>query len=153
MPRINYREGDWFAVPLREGGYAVGVVARANPKAALLGYFFGPRRDEPPTLDDLRDLKPQDAVVVGKFGHLGLVQGKWPILGRHDDWDRTDWPMPVFVRYEELTGRSFRVFYDDDDPAKMLREEQVTPGTAEHGPRDGLMGAGFVEKVLTRELH
>lgn len=153
MPRINYREGDWFAVPLREGGYAVGIVARANRDGVLLGYFFGPRRDDVPTLDDVRDLKPQDAVVVGKFGHLGLTQGKWVNLGRLEDWDRTDWPMPVFVRYEELTGRSFRAFYDDNDPNRLLREEQVPPGTAEHGPKDSMMGAGFVEKTLTRALH
>jgi hypothetical protein len=43
MENIKYREGDWFAVPLRNGGFAVGLVARANPKAALLGYFFGPK--------------------------------------------------------------------------------------------------------------
>lgn len=91
MARVNYREGDWFAAPLREGGYAVGVVARANPKAALLGYFFGPRRVGLPSLDDVVDLKPDDPVLVGKFGHLGLTKGTWPILGRLEDWDRAPW--------------------------------------------------------------
>jgi hypothetical protein len=33
----------------------------------------------------------------------------------------------VFVRYEELTGRSFQVFYDDDDPDRVLREDQGAP--------------------------
>lgn len=37
---------------------------------------------------------------------------------------------PVFVRYEELTRRSFRVFYDDYDAGRLLREEQVAPGEA-----------------------
>jgi hypothetical protein len=152
MAKVYYREGAWFAVPLREGGYAVGVVARANPKAALLGYFFGPKRDNVPSLDDVAHLKPADAVLVGKFGHIGLTQGNWPILGRLEDWDRDEWSMPVFVRYEELTGRSFHVFYDDNDPNKLLREEQVEAGAAEQGPKDGLMGAGFVEKVLTSQL-
>ena len=41
MPKASYREGDWFAVPLRDGGYAAGLIARANPKGVLLGYFFG----------------------------------------------------------------------------------------------------------------
>jgi hypothetical protein len=150
--KVAYREGDWFAVPLREGGYAVGVVARANPKAALLGYFFGPRRDDVPTIEDVADLEAADAVLVGKFGHLGITGGTWPIVGRLDDWDRDEWPMPVFVRYEELTGRSFRVFYDDNDPNKVLREEQLAPGADKQGPMDGLMGAGFAEKVLTTLL-
>jgi hypothetical protein len=145
----KYREGDWFAVPLGDGGYATGLVARENPEGVLLGYFSGPRRSQLPTLADIMTLEPNSAVLVGKFGHLGLKQGKWPILGRLDSWNRLHWPMPVFVRYEELTGRSFSVVYDDDDPTRLLREEQRRPGVAEHGPKDGLMGAGFVEKVLS----
>lgn len=149
MVRVIYREGDWFAVPLREDGFGVGVVARANPKGALLGYFFGPRRPVVPVIDDVADLRADGALLVGKFGHLGLTRGTWPIIGRLGDWDRDAWPMPVFVRYEELTGRSFKVFYDGDDPLQMVREEQVSPGVDEQGPKDGLMGAGYAEIVLT----
>ncbi len=152
MAVAKYREGDWFAVPLGHGGFAVGVVARANPKGALLGYFFGPKRASPPPLSELATYVPGNAVLVGKFGHLGIRRGEWPLLGRLEDWDREAWAMPVFVRYEELTGRSFQVFYDPDDPARLLREEQIPPGTAEQGPRDGLMGAGYLEEVLTTML-
>ena len=91
-------------------------------------------------------------MLIRKFGHLGIVHGNWTVLGQLDDWDRRDWPTPVFVRYEELTGRSFRVYYDDNDPNRVLREEQVAPGEAEQGPKDGLMGAGFAEAALTRLL-
>jgi len=152
MAKVTYREGDWFAVPLRDGGFAVGLIARANPGGVLLGYFFGPLRSEVPKLPDLAVLRPSDAVLIRKFGHLGIVGGKWPLVGRLDGWDRRDWPTPVFVRYEELTGRSFRVFYDDDDPNKVLHEEQVAPGEGEHAPKDGLMGARFAEVTLTRLL-
>jgi hypothetical protein len=152
VPKVNYREGDWFAVPLRDGGYAVGLIARANLRGALLGYFFGPRRPEIPQLQDVSGLRPGDAVLVRKFGHLGIVHANWPLLGRLNGWERRDWPTPVFVRYEELTGRSFHVFYDDDDPNRVLREEQVAPGEAEQAPKDGLMGAGFTEAILTRLL-
>ncbi|MGH9123476.1 MAG: Imm26 family immunity protein [Acidimicrobiales bacterium] len=152
MATVGYREGDWFAVPLRKGGFAVGMVTRANPGGALLGYFFGPRRDAPPSLADVAGLNPGDAILVAMFGHLGLTQGKWAILGRFDGWDRADLPMPAFVRYEELTGRSFRVFYADDDPNRLLREEKIVPGGGEEGPKDGLLGAGAVEKVLTSQL-
>jgi hypothetical protein len=40
--KLPYSEGSVFLVPLRKGGYARGVVARASPKGkGLLGYFFG----------------------------------------------------------------------------------------------------------------
>ncbi|WP_198152979.1 Imm26 family immunity protein [Pseudofrankia sp. DC12] len=141
--KTSYREGDWFAVPLREGGYAIGIVARANRDGVLLGYFFGPRRDAVPTLADVQGLLPGDAALVGKFGHLGLKQGKWLVLGRLDGWHRDLWPMPALVRYEELSGRSFKVFYDDDDPNRLIREEEILPGAAEQGPKDGLMGGNW----------
>lgn len=152
MPKTNYREGDWFALPLREGGFGIGVVARTNPDGVLLGYFFGPRRDDVPSVDAVADLKPPDAVLVAMFGHLGLKKGTWPIIGRIDGWERVDWPMPPFVRYEELTGRSIKVLYDDNDPNRVIREEQVQPGVAEQLPKDGLLGAGAVEKLLTALL-
>jgi Immunity protein 26 len=151
MAKVNYREGDLFAVPLRDGGFATGVVARANPKAALLGYFFGPRREAIPTLADVASLKPNEAVLVGRFGHLGLTQSTWPIIGRLTNWDRAEWPTPVFTRFEELSGRTFTAIYDDDDPAKLLREE-LASGPAATGPNDGLMGAGYVERSLSALL-
>jgi hypothetical protein len=144
--------GDWFAVPLREGGFAVGVVARAQADGVLLGYFFGPKRDEVPELSELAHLEAAEAMLVCKFGHLGLVKKKWPVLGRVDGWDPKAWPMPTFVRYEELTGRSFRVFYADNDPNLVLREEQISAGSAEQGPKDGLLGAGAAEIALTSLL-
>lgn len=152
MAKVKYREGDWFTVPLLDGGYAVGLIARANLGGVLLGYFFGPLRSKIPALKEIAGLKPDDAVLVRKFGHLGIVQGKWRLLGHLDGWDRREWPTPVFVRYEELTGRSYRVFYDDNNPNRVLREQQVAPGEAEQAPKDGLMGAGFAEAALTQLL-
>jgi hypothetical protein len=149
MVRMGYGEGDWFGVPLRGGGFAIGLVARANSRGALLGYFFGPSREELPKLADLASLSARDAVLVGKFGHLGLKRKTWPLIGRSDGWDRALWPMPAFVRHEELTGRNVRVFYDENDPNVVLREERVPQGEIPLGPEDGLMGAGFTENRLS----
>ncbi len=32
------------------------------------------------------------------FGYLGLVEEKWPIIGKDDNWNREDWSMPPFAR-------------------------------------------------------
>jgi Immunity protein 26 len=152
MTRVNYRNGDWFAVPLRSGGFATGLVARSNPKGVSLGYFFGPKYTGLPQLSDVADLKRSNALMVGRFGDLGLVRSEWPILGRFDEWKPSEWPMPVFVRHEELTGRAYRVFYAEHDPNKPLREQLVLPREIESGPRDAMMGAGFVEEALSTLL-
>lgn len=150
----NYGEGDWFAVPLRQGDFAVGVIARAMPsnEGILLGYFFGPRRHDLPRLDEVKDLSASDAVLVERFGDLGLVQGIWPLLGRTGEWDRSAWPTPVFGRFEELTGRAFKVIYDDANPNRLVREKKVDPDDLVGFPKDGLSGAGAVERILTRLL-
>lgn len=154
MPGATYSEGDWFAVPLRDGGFAVGVIARAMPRkeGVLLGYFFGPRRDEVPTFEEISDLSASDAVMVEIFGDLGIIHREWPLLGRVNGWDRSAWPTPEFGRFEELTGRAFKVTYDDNNPNLVVHEEQVDPDELVGLPRDGLSGAGAVERMLTRML-
>lgn len=149
MTGRRYGEGDWFAVPLGGGGFAVGVIARSSWHGVLLGYFFGPRRDELPSLAELDPLLPTDALFVGLFGHLGLKNQTWPLLGAWEDWDRSQWPMPIFARFEELTGRAFAVTYADDDPATVVAEEEVDPIDLSRLPADGVAGAGFVEAALT----
>ena len=79
-------------------------------------------------------LRHYEQMLVQRFGHLGLKQGNWPVIGRTDGWVTSDWPMPVFVRYEELTGRSFNVRYNTDDPNHLVSEVQVPSGVSEQGP-------------------
>ena len=93
-----------------------------------------------------------DAVLVAKFGHLGLRQGTWPSLGSLPRW--IDWSGQRRSSFatSNLRVAPFTVIYDDRDPNKFIREEQVSPGEAEQGPRDGLLGAGALEIRLTRLL-
>lgn len=148
----EYEEGDWFAVPLRNGGQAIGLVVRANKDGIILGYFFGPRFVTVPTLDDVRDIKSAPPILVRRFGHLGLISGEWTIIGKLPEWAKDKWPTPAFCRYEELTGRSFKVTYDDDDPNRVTAVDEITPGIAEQLPKDGLSGAGAIERKLTALL-
>jgi hypothetical protein len=149
--KLPYREGTWFAVPLREGGFAVGVVARATTKGkVILCYFFGPHRTAVPSLSDLERLKPSDAIRVLRVGDLSLICGEWPIIGQTTSWKRSDWPMPPFIRRSELSGRAWRVQYSDADPNAMDREEPESYNTKLE--EDSVFGSGAVELVLTKVL-
>jgi immunity protein 26 of polymorphic toxin system len=75
-----YREGDWFAVPLRDNAYGVGLAARVDGKGGVLGYFFGPRRTELPDLSELAALSAGDSVLVRQFGDLSLLKREWPVI-------------------------------------------------------------------------
>ncbi len=150
--KLPYTEGTWFAVPLGGGGCGVGVVARMGRRGVTLGYFFGPRRPAVPRLTEVENLRPRDAVWVRVFGDLGLIDGSWPILGKRDHWNRSEWPFPHFGRREDFTGRCLRIEYSEADLVTCLREVPITREELERLPEDGLSGAGAVETVLTRLL-
>jgi hypothetical protein len=149
--RLPYSEGDVFLVPLRQGGYARGVVARAGRNGkVLLGYFFGPRLESVDSALDC-DLNPANAILRVRFGDLGLIQGEWPILSKVASWNRLDWPMPDFIR-RDLMGAKMpvRVRYSESDPNYVEAEHPMTAD--DDLEPDALYGYGAVEKKLTRLL-
>lgn len=149
MKKLPYKEGDVFAVPLRNHKYSVGLIARMAPMGKiLLGYFFGSIYEEIPKFDDLPKLHPSNAIKVLRFGDLSILNGDWLILGKIPDWNKDAWPMPKFQRVDLLTGKVREIKYKDDDPSVVL-EEVVSQNRCLE--RDALLGSGAVEITLTKE--
>ncbi len=154
MKKLPYKEGDWIAVPLRNGGYAVGRVARVSNKipGGILGYFFGLRYQSVPKIDELRDINPKEAIGVYIFGDLGLLEGKWKVIGSTEPWQREQWAIPAFVRHEDFTERYWKVIYSDNDPSDLVKEEQISPEEAKSLPKNSIYGAGAIEITLSKLL-
>ncbi len=72
----NYREGDWFSIPLATSGYFLGLVARAR-NGICVGYFYGPHRSSRPALLDAHGLSPQQPTLLCRFGDFGIRTGEW----------------------------------------------------------------------------
>jgi hypothetical protein len=150
--RVRYTEGTWFALPLADGGFGTGVVARTKRgHGVILVYLFGPRRDGLPDLRELTFLAPSSALKVLRIGDLHLIDGSWPLLGTTAAWDRRRWPMPLFLRRDPLTGRERIIGYLDDDPIQEVCVAQNLP-SGEVLEHDGLWGAGAVESVMSKLL-
>jgi hypothetical protein len=150
MTILPYSEGSVFLVPLRNGEYARGVVARSGKNGKVLfGNFFGPRIA---LIDEviLNDLNPVNAILRLRFGDLGLINGEWPVVGMVPHWDRLNWPMPDFVRRDDLSKTAWLVRYLDDDPSQIVAEYR-TDFNSDLG-RDSLSGCGAVEIKLTKLL-
>lgn len=147
-----YREGDVFALPLRAGGFAVGVIARVSVdnSGGLLGYFFAPKFSDVPDGDIVDTLKPAKALKVLRFGDLALLHKEWPIIGEVPGWYRDEWPMPDFVRRDDILKKAWRVRYSDDDVCKVI-SEQPEPFDSPL-ERASTFGYGAVELLLTRLL-
>lgn len=146
---IRYGESDVFTIPLRSGGFALGVIARRPKKGKiLLGYFFGKKYESAP--NDL-NLDPKAAIKIVRFGDLGLHTGEWKVIGSISNWAPEEWPVPQFFR-EDPAGNRWLITYSDSDLSAPSKEEQYPPSIGTH-ERDSLMGAGAVELTLTKNLN
>ena len=152
--KINYAEGNCFAVPLCEGGYARGVVARMNKKGFVLGYFFGPKFTK---LDDVRvtpDMIPANSIDVTLFSYLGLVTNEWTVIGKIDPWIREDWPIPIFGFVEPILKKWGELRYTSEKDLSSIPaySQRVSVEEASQHLESGLSGAEAVERYLAHIL-
>jgi hypothetical protein len=147
MSRNHIEEGTIFALPLNDGRYAVGVVTRRAPKRGktwgVFAYFFGPYIAVPSS-PAFRDLRRDCAVALMNCGALHFHSGKWRAVGKLTSWNRDEWPLPDFCRYERHTQRFFRVRYGESDLATVIGETPM-PDNAAGLPEDTLYGAEAAE--------
>src|SRR5229473_6828898 len=132
--KLPYPEGTWFAVPLQGGGFAIGLLARLDGRGSAFGYFFGPKRNCIPDIRDIDTLTYKDAIVVALFGDLGLLNGEWPVIGKPSQWDRNEWPLPPFVRVDEMENKAWMACYSDK--LELLSDEPCDPALAKTFPED-----------------
>lgn len=150
--RIKYREGDWFAVPLRSGGYALGILARGSLRVkGGLGYFFPSRYDHPPTAADVAHLTAQQAIYIHWFGDLGIIEGRWPLIPSDRSFSRADWPVPRFGRVDMFNSELGWIteYRQDDEGSRVpLAETRVPVAQIAGLPEEGTASAGFIEVKL-----
>jgi len=154
---VKYDEGQWFAVPLRNGGYALGIIVRGRYKTrGGLGFFFGPKFDEIPTEKETYSKNKDNPILVCHFGDLGIIRGQWPLIQNGKPFYREDWPVPSFHRILPFPeGKAVIVEYRQDySGMEAPLRETLTAATEEviNLPEDGLFGSGAVEIVLTKLL-
>ena len=133
---IRLQEGQFFLLPVERGQYAVGLIARVPRRGGvLLGYFFGPRRTTPPVDAWLKALHPQQASFVCRFKDAALFRGDWKLLCSLDRFERAEWPVPAFHRFdgsvthvpEGSATTDWRVEYGDDN---LIVPRSETPAEA-----------------------
>ena len=148
--KIEYFEGMLFVLPMRDGGFARGLVSRFDGKGAVLGYFFGPRLASVDEVMAGDEFLPESAILVGRFGDLGLLNGAWHPYGKIASWSRESWPLPVFTR----SDNAGIVISRYGENLKFIGEHRLPPNSISppNSCADGLMGYGYVEVMLTKLL-
>lgn len=147
----KYSEGTWFAVPLRNGGFATGIVTRKSPKGGIIvAHYFGPRMDAPSTMEEVGSFSATHALITLRSGDISIKNGLWPIIGHAPNFSRQEWPTPLFIRKQDIGGKAYAMAYDDQDVSVLLDEEPIAYDA--NLPPGGLHGDGAVELILTSAL-
>lgn len=150
---IKYNEGQWFAIPLRDGDYALGIIVRGNYRTkGGLGYFFGPRYDHVPSDEETWAKKSNEALLITQFGDLGIINGRWPIIQSTRPFLKEEWPIPKFGSANPLIPlKAFVREYQQDSSGELqlVRETVVDVKDIEGLPADSSMGGGAVEIRLS----
>lgn len=155
MHHVIYYEGQWFAVPLRDGYFGIGIIVRGNYRTkGGLGYFFGPKYPDIPTANATYLKDKDNAMLICQFGDLGIVQGDWPLINNGKPFSREEWPVPLFHRVLPVPdNKAVIVEYKQDfnDMEAPFRESTVSLSEEIlRLPEDGLFGSGAVEIKLTK---
>lgn len=154
---VKYDEGQWFAVPLRIGGYALGIIVRGSYKTkGGLGYFFGPKFDTIPSGDETYSKSKENPIYICHFGDLGIIKSRWPLIQSGKPFYREEWPVPLFHRVLPFPeGKAIIVEYRQDySGMEAPIRETMTEATEDviKLPKDSMYGSGAVEIVLSKLL-
>jgi len=153
---IKYSEGQWFAVPLKDGGYALGIIVRGSYKTkGGLGYFFGPRYESVPDEQETWRKQPSDAVLIAWFGDLGIIWGNWPLIPSTRPFRREEWPVPKYRYIDPLNpnNKGWLVEYRQDTNGwELPKRTRCNAEDLVDLPDDGTYGYEAVEIVLTNLL-
>jgi hypothetical protein len=154
--RIKYSEGQWFAVPLKDDGFAIGIIVRGDYSTkGGLGYFFGQRYLSLPSGEETYSKNKDNAIFICLFGDLGIITGKWPLISDGKPFIREEWPVPLFHRLDPLQeSKAIIVEYNEDHIMGLpLRETITATNKILEFPNAGLYGSGAVEIELTKLLY
>ncbi|MEE8046817.1 MAG: Imm26 family immunity protein [Dehalococcoidia bacterium] len=150
----SYSEGDFFAVPLKSGGFGVGIAVCVGPRGTVVGRFFGPTREAVPTMDELGNLTEDDSIHVEHFRDDGLKNGSWEVIGRHPMWDSYEWPILKFGWFQTLAsgsgGKAFEMELDED--LRTFRQKEISREQFEKLPYEGVVASKAAEITLTLVL-
>ncbi len=154
----SYSEGDFFAVPLKTGGFGVGLAVCLGVKHDVVAHFFGPVRESVPSIDDLVNLTELNSAHIEHFLDDGLRDGSWEVIGQYPEWDAYDWPIPKFGWLQRSAadsannspGQAFEVELDEN--LRAARQKKVSIEHFNSLPYEILVGSKDVEITLALAL-
>jgi Immunity protein 26 len=113
-------EGEAFAVPMQDGRYAIGVIARVETKRprkpyGIYVYFFAPYNSKERLHKCLPRLTAKNYVARLNTSALDIYDGIWTRIGMLPEWNKPDWPFPEFYVQNDFTKKFFKRVLSETD--------------------------------------
>lgn len=144
-------EGSIFLVPLLNGGYTLGLVAR-HYKHGTLFYFFKEKYATKIEKIPIEAIRKDNILWVKQGGDGAFIKHTWPILGVLPKWDKDEWPIPVFKTKDILKGFPIAVFLDER--LEEIDRKRITEKEAKQIKwKNGIAGTGYIEEELSELLY
>ncbi len=94
----------------------------------MFGYFFAVPASSPLSHDDLKALRPDDAVTCALFGGAALEDLRWRIIATSVPFDRQAWPFPQFASRGAF-GRTWSRRTYDPQTMQIVQTETIDERT------------------------
>lgn len=147
MARRNYKEGQWFAIPVpakylpasSSVQYGAGLIARGARGDFVFAYIFGPWPHEPRP-SDLEALVPGQEHLTLLMTDAWIRTGAFPMVWTDPSFSREGWPLSEFGMYLGGDEQAWAVTTSDDEPLKSISRRPVAPEIARSLPEFGDTG-------------
>lgn len=147
------REGQWFAVPVYDGQYALGLVIRVSSIGiGMISTFFDVISDDPEGLMALLPLDQKTRMFSRKHGHLGFKLKTWVPLNMNPEFCRDRYPLPLYRQYgrDDVFRQAVLIVHPETLQPMTITEYYGTD--YDKMTAYGAAGHGFIEQVLERWL-
>lgn len=148
MSKEKYKPGDLFLVPLRSGGFGIGIIVRIN-KSVILGFFWKKKFDTHPENINMSELEKSNVFWIKQFGSAGLDTGSWKTVGHYPSFNQKEWEVPRFLRKISPFGKYVILYNDDLEEIECMKADD---SFIEDLPIDGVAGYGSIEISLSEYL-
>lgn len=147
--KVKIMEGDIFILPLKNGKYAIGLVA-ISAKNCILAYYFNLMLDKESDFD-MEIIQKERTILIQMVSTLGFSEESWKIIGKLDSFTDSVWTLPNFQQYSELSKCYYSTIHDSK--LEEVSRHKIDEKEASKLYPSGMAGYVYAENVLLKLLN
>lgn len=146
--KVKIMEGNIFILPLKNGKYAIGLVA-ISAKNCILAYYFNVMLDKESDFD-MEIVQKERTILIQRVSTLGFSEESWKIIGKLDSFTDSVWTLPNFKQHLDLSNCYISISYNSK--LEEISRHKIDEKEASKLYPSGMAGYVYAENVLLKLL-